>query len=87
MRERTEFIRQKLERHGFVIGDRDRNLNSAFSGRYMVAEAYEPGTRTRDAGDGPWCIVGDDLALLIDEAGSFWVDQLDEDCEHAGREN
>lgn len=67
-----------LQAAGFVVGKRDPNMNRAFAGRFMVAEAYEPGTTQDDAqgGDGVWCIVGDDMATLVREAFSFFSDTL-----------
>lgn len=67
-----------LQAAGFVVGKRDPNMNRAFAGRFMVAEAYELGTMQDDAqgGDGVWCIVGDDMATLIREAFSFFADTL-----------
>lgn len=59
---------------GYVVGPRDRNLNRAHEGRFMVAESYAPGTVTDDAGSGPACIVGDDLHELIYLAVAQWLD-------------
>ena len=58
-----------LEKHGWVCGLRDTRLNRAFAGRFMCAEPYDDDdTPTDDARNGPWCIVGDNLDPLIDEA-------------------
>lgn len=57
-----------LQRAGFVVGGRDHNLNRRFPGAFMVAEPYPEGTISDDAGNGPWCIVGDNLAELVAEA-------------------
>jgi len=75
----TLLIQESLQKHGFVIGARDRNLNTAFSGKYMVAESYPPGTISRDGSDGPWCVVGDHLETLIETAGAAWPELLDGD--------
>lgn len=77
MKELTTFQREekaRLEAMGFIVGERDPNMNTAFTGAFMVAEPYEPGYTQPDAmgGDGVWCIVGDDLGHLIEDAGSFW---------------
>ncbi len=65
---------EKLKKAGFIVGDRDQNLNRAFSGRYMVAEVRDPDDPypTDDAGDGRFCIVGDDLDALAREAATFF---------------
>jgi hypothetical protein len=63
---------KELQTIGMFVGARDPNLNQAFSGRYMVAEPYEPGTVTEAASNGPWCIVGDDLAELVNDAFNAW---------------
>jgi hypothetical protein len=61
--------REYLESFGYVIGYRDPRLNMDFPGKYMVAEPYEASQLpTRDACNGPWCIVGDDLDALISHA-------------------
>jgi hypothetical protein len=60
---------EHLRRHGYIIGPREPRLNTAFRGRYMVAEAYdESDLPTEDARSGPRCIVGDELAPLVDQA-------------------
>jgi hypothetical protein len=55
---------------GFVVGLRDPRLNTDFPGQFMVVDDLheESELPTRDGSNGPWCIVGDDLAKLIDEA-------------------
>lgn len=66
-----------LESIGFKIGERDpKGINTDFPGQYMVAEEYEPSELpTRDGSNGPWCVVGDDLTALIDEAFNVWFDE------------
>ena len=66
--------RRRLERMGFIIGPRDVNMNRAWTGAFMVAEAYDPGHCQDDGRGGVWCIVGDDLNKLIADAASFWGD-------------
>lgn len=68
-----------LQAAGFVVGPRDPNMNRAFKGQYMVAEPYEAGTIQDDAegGDGVWCIVGDDIIVLLREAISDFPNVLD----------
>ncbi len=61
----------RLRAFGLVIGDRDPRMNSEHAGRFMVCEAYAPDyPGQRDAADGAgfWCIVGDDLEALVNEA-------------------
>lgn len=62
-----------LKAYGFVIGDRDPKINTNFSGNYMVSEQYGPDeVPTKDGRNGPWCVVGNDLKILIDAAyGAF----------------
>jgi hypothetical protein len=58
-----------LRAAGFIVGPREPRLNTAFLGKFMVAELYdESDLPTEDARHGPRCIVGDDLAYLIDQA-------------------
>jgi len=69
-----------LKAAGFVVGPRDPNMNRAFEGKYMVAEPYEAGTIQDDAqgGDGVWCLVGDDITVLLREAISYFPNVLDD---------
>ena len=58
-----------LTNHGFTVGARDPRANRAFKGSHMVIEAHDDDELpTNDGRDGPWCIVGDNLNALIDEA-------------------
>lgn len=65
-------IDQKIEvlrKMGFTIGERDPNFNRAFVGKYMVIEPHEKSEGPTDDGrNGPWCIVGDSLVALVEEA-------------------
>lgn len=65
---------EKLKSYGFIVGERDPNRNQAFAGRYMVAEPLDENSShtTDDAGNGEWCIVGDDLSFLVGETISFF---------------
>jgi hypothetical protein len=56
--------------HGYYIGPRDPERNTDFQGTWMVAEPLPDDVKrpTKDAGDGAYCIVGDNLSKLIDEA-------------------
>lgn len=78
----SDFHFDLLRAHGFIVGPRDPNMNKAFEGRYMVAEAYEKGHEQDDAqgGDGVWCIVGDDMDKLTAEA--VWFFELTADKLH-----
>lgn len=67
--------KQELMVRGFIIGPRDPQLNTDFPGKFMVSQAYtEADLPTKGGSDGPWCIVGDDLNLLVDEAYEFWCE-------------
>lgn len=58
-----------LESLGFIIGKREPRLNTDYNGNFMVSQPYEESDLpTKDGSQGPWCIVGDDLESLIDEA-------------------
>ncbi len=57
---------EKVRAIGLLAGDRDRKRNRAFSGSFMVAEPYDKATD--DANEGGFCIVGNDLLSLLDEA-------------------
>jgi hypothetical protein len=62
-----------LQSRGFVVGDRDPQLNRAFTGRYMVAGVYDTSeTPTDDGRNGPWCIVGDNVEDLVRHAYDVW---------------
>lgn len=63
-----------LRKAGFLVGDRDPNMNRAFAGRFMVAEPLREGDPypTDDASDGRFCAVGDDLDALAVHAVSFF---------------
>lgn len=66
----SDFHFDLLKQHGFVVGPRDPNMNKAFEGQYMVAEAYEKGHEQFSADGGVWCIVGDDYNELLASAVS-----------------
>lgn len=75
---RTEAQIADLKRWGFVVGERDPRLNRAFAGAFMVAESYEDSQAPTDSGrDGPWCIVGDNLTALVEQAHSSWIDNFE----------
>ena len=64
---------------GFKIGPRDPRLNTDYPGRWMVCEEDPDGggceLPTRDGANGPWCIVGDDMPELINQAFDCWADE------------
>lgn len=60
-----------LHRAGFYVGPRDPSRNTAFAGEWMVARSLEI-SDTEDAGRGGFCIVGDDLPRMIEEAISLY---------------
>lgn len=63
---------------GLIVGDRDHQRNTAFKGRFMVAEPIsDPALLpTIDARRGGYCVVGDNLPALIETAFS-WFGQED----------
>ncbi len=65
---------------GFTIGQRDRRLNRNYAGNFMVVEAYtEDQLPTKDGRNGPWCVVGDDLEVLVDNAFDFLTSTKEEE--------
>lgn len=60
----TEKMRALRER-GFILGKRDMRLNQNHSGAFMVREPFD---------NDPWCIVGDDLTDLVNEAYETWIE-------------
>ena len=59
--------------HDIRVGLRNWNLNTDFPGKYMVAEEHDDRHSQKDGDGGVWCIVGDDLEALVDDAYAFWV--------------
>lgn len=59
-----------LTAHGWFVGERDPRLNTKYPGKFMVTECdftdYE--LPTEDGSNGPWCIVGDNLRVLVKQA-------------------
>lgn len=69
-----------LRSYGWTVGERDPRLNTDFPGRFMCVEPHEESELpTRNGENGPWCIVGDDLAELVDEAHDFLTGFIDPD--------
>lgn len=63
----------KLCEWGFTVGKRDHRVNRKYRGDFMVVEAHEDNELpTDDGSNGPWAIVGDDLAALVREAYAAW---------------
>jgi hypothetical protein len=61
-----------LERRGWTVGARDPRLNTDYPGEFMAVEPHEESELpTRDGANGPWCVVGNDLPVLVDEAYAF----------------
>lgn len=61
-----------LEAHGFICGPRDPRLNTDHAGTFMAVEGHDDGELpTKDGSNGPWCVVGDDLDALVEEAFDF----------------
>ncbi len=58
-----------LERRGYIVGVRNPQINTNFAGSFMVCENPEGhDLPTEDGSNGPWCIVGDNLTKLVNEA-------------------
>jgi hypothetical protein len=67
-----------LIRWGFVVGERNPLINMLYPGEFMVAESHEQSDLpTQDGANGPWCIVGEDLPALVNEAWGNWVDEYE----------
>lgn len=63
----------ELVNAGLYVTERDPNRNKAFKGRFMIAEnLLSPENGTDDASTGGYCIVGDDLGKLIEDAAEDW---------------
>ena len=63
---------------GFIVGPRDVHINTRWPGRFMVVEAHdESELPTEDGSNGPWAVVGDDLATLVQTAYDVWADELE----------
>lgn len=72
-----------LEKYGFTIGDRDARLNTDHAGEFMVVEANaneigDYDLPTKDGSNGPWCIVGDDIDALVNEAHEYLIGLADD---------
>lgn len=63
-----------LRANGYIVGARDPRLNTNYAGAFMVVEEgyTDDELPTKDGSNGPWCIVGDDLAALVDTAYDLW---------------
>ena len=67
-----------LRSYGWTVGKRNPRLNTDYPGAWMVVEPFEEAELpTRDGRDGPWCLVGDALGALVDEAHDFLVGFID----------
>lgn len=84
-----------LKSWGYTVGPRDARLNRNYEGLYMIVEAHdESELPTDDGANGPWCIVGNDLGKLVNEAYSVWkgehlppVSANDNPYEHSSSED
>ena len=66
-----------LQSIGFIVGDRDPRRNTAFKGRYMVAQPCDESLLpTECAATGGWCVVGDDLRDLVDDTFSAFETEI-----------
>lgn len=70
-----EEMRKWLESYGYIVGARNPRRNTDFTGAFMVAEPCDESEMpTKDASNGPWCLVGDDLGELIRETYEMNMD-------------
>ena len=67
MKETTLERAKSLYEAGYYMGPRDPDRNRAFEGSFMICENVNVGV-TDDASLGGYCIVGDDLDSLINDA-------------------
>jgi hypothetical protein len=60
---------------GFIVRERDPRVNTDHQGKWMVIESdwEEHDLPTKDASNGPRCIVGDDCAAIVREAFKEWA--------------
>ena len=67
-----------LRNSGITVDLRDPKMNSAFKGKFMICNPLEEGDPypTEDASDGRFCIVGNDLPSLLDDAISLLDDTI-----------
>lgn len=71
----SESKQTALERLGFTVGTRNPRLNTRYKRIFMIVESFdESELPTEDGSNGPWCIVGNDLGALVDEAYNIWCD-------------
>jgi hypothetical protein len=69
-----------LRSWGFTVGRRDSRLNTDHPGRFMVVESHtKKELPTKDGSNGPWCIVGNDLSALVDEAYGVWASEYEKE--------
>ncbi|MBC8719260.1 Lar family restriction alleviation protein [Ochrobactrum sp. Marseille-Q0166] len=61
-----------LENRGWTVGKRNPQLNTDHPGKFMCVEPFDVSELpTKDGANGPWCVVGDDLNVLVAEAFCF----------------
>lgn len=72
-----------LHEAGFYVGVRDPDRNRAFIGRFMVCEHLSCGP-TDDASSGGFCIVGDDMRALVEDAHEHLLAMRDKEVHSAG---
>lgn len=65
--QRTLFQAQYIFKHGVYIGPRDPRRRPAFPGKFMIAEDINIDAHRIEENAG-FCIVGDDLTVLINDA-------------------
>lgn len=70
----TETTIAQLRAIGFIVGKRDPRISPEYPGAYMVTQTYSKHELPTTPGTGPWSVVGDDLAELIEEARAAFLD-------------
>lgn len=55
-----------LRERGIFVGARDKRMNTAYIGKFMVSEPYPEGhSQLGNGPDQPACIVGDDIVQIM----------------------
>lgn len=60
--------KELLEYQDFIVGERDPRVQTEFDGKYMVAQKYDDCEIENPHNGDFWCVVGDDLNALMEEA-------------------
>ena len=76
-----------LRAWGLMVGKRDPQRNTAFKGKFMVAEPISDAglMPTTDARHGGYCIVGDNLDALVTTAHAWFGEVYPHRCDCGAR--